>query len=108
MSKKFALRGLVAATFTPMHADGSLNLAMAGPMIERLLAGKVSAAFACGTTGECASLTSEDTLTSGMTITIEPGIYVEGQCGVRIEDCCVVTDDGCLNLTGLTKELITI
>ena len=60
MSKKFALRGLVAATFTPMHADGSLNLAMAGPMIERLLAGKVSAAFACGTTGECASLTSEE------------------------------------------------
>ena len=60
MSKKFALRGLVAATFTPMHADGSLNLAMTGPMIERLLAGKVSAAFACGTTGECASLTSEE------------------------------------------------
>ena len=60
MSKQFALRGLVAATFTPMHADGSLNLAMAGPMIERLLAGKVSAAFACGTTGECASLTSEE------------------------------------------------
>ena len=51
---------------------------------------------------------SKDTLLSGMTITIEPGIYVEGKCGVRIEDCCVVTDDGCLNLTGLTKELITI
>lgn len=51
---------------------------------------------------------SKDTLLSGMTITIEPGIYVEGTCGVRIEDCCVVTDDGCLNLTGLTKELITI
>jgi len=51
---------------------------------------------------------SKDTLLSGMTITNEPGIYVEGKCGVRIEDCCVVTDDGCLNLTGLTKELITI
>ena len=50
----------------------------------------------------------EDTLYSGMTITVEPGIYVEGKCGVRIEDCCVVTDDGYINLVGVTKELITI
>ena len=55
-----------------------------------------------------AALSSEDTLTSGMTITIEPGIYVEGKCGVRIEDCCVVTEQGHLNLVGVTKELITI
>ena len=55
-----------------------------------------------------ASFTSEDTLTSGMTITVEPGIYVGGKCGVRIEDCCVVTDAGYLNLVGVTKELITI
>ncbi|MDD4311265.1 MAG: Xaa-Pro peptidase family protein [Eubacteriales bacterium] len=51
---------------------------------------------------------SKDTLLSGMTITVEPGIYVEGKCGVRIEDCCVVTDTGYLNLTSVTKELITI
>ncbi|MBA4348325.1 MAG: hypothetical protein C0413_05710 [Clostridiales bacterium] len=51
---------------------------------------------------------NEDILASGMTVTIEPGIYLEGKCGVRIEDCCVVTDDGCLNLVSLTKELITI
>ena len=55
-----------------------------------------------------ASFISEDMLLSGMTITVEPGIYVEGKCGVRIEDCCVVTDDGCLNLASTTKELITI
>ena len=55
-----------------------------------------------------ARMFSVDTLVSGMTITIEPGIYVEGKCGVRIEDCCVVTDDGCINLVGVTKELITI
>ena len=55
-----------------------------------------------------ASFTSIDTLTSGMTITVEPGIYLDGKCGVRIEDCCVVTDDGYLNFVGLTKELITI
>ena len=51
---------------------------------------------------------SKDTLLSGMTITIEPGIYVEGKCGVRIEDCCVVTDDGYHNFASVTKELITI
>ena len=45
---------------------------------------------------------------SGMTITVEPGIYVEGKCGVRIEDCCVVTDDGYHNFVSVTKELITI
>jgi Xaa-Pro aminopeptidase len=55
-----------------------------------------------------ARMLSVDTMLSGMTITIEPGIYVEGKCGVRIEDCCVVTDDGCINLVGVTKELITI
>ena len=55
-----------------------------------------------------ASFRSEDTLLSGMIITIEPGIYVDGKCGVRIEDCCVVTPEGHLNLTSLTKELITI
>jgi len=55
-----------------------------------------------------ASSASEDTLTSGMTITVEPGIYVEGKCGVRIEDCCVVTENGHLNLVSVTKDLITI
>ena len=55
-----------------------------------------------------ASFLSTDTLLSGMTITVEPGIYVEGKCGVRIEDCCVVTDDGYLNLASTTKDLITI
>ena len=55
-----------------------------------------------------ASLGSTDTLTAGMTITIEPGIYVEGKCGVRIEDCCIVTDTGHHNFVTATKELITI
>jgi Xaa-Pro aminopeptidase len=55
-----------------------------------------------------ASMSSKDTLLSGMTITVEPGIYVEGKCGIRIEDCCVVTDEGHLNLVGVTKELLTI
>lgn len=55
-----------------------------------------------------ASLASDDILSAGMTITVEPGIYVEGKCGVRIEDCCVVTENGHLNFVGVTKDLITI
>ena len=55
-----------------------------------------------------ASMSSDDTLTVGMTITVEPGIYVEGKCGVRIEDCCVVTETGHLNFAAVTKELISI
>ena len=43
-----------------------------------------------------------------MTITIEPGIYVEGLCGVRIEDCCVVTEDGYIDLVSSPKELLIV
>ena len=41
----------------------------------------------------------------GMTITVEPGIYIEGRLGVRIEDCCVVTEGGKLNFCHSTKKL---
>ncbi len=51
---------------------------------------------------------SEETLASGMLITDEPGIYVEGLGGVRIEDLLLVTDDGCENLTSSPKELIIL
>ena len=49
-----------------------------------------------------------ETLRPGMVITIEPGAYVPGRWGVRIEDMVVVTDSGCEVLTPTTKELITI
>jgi Xaa-Pro aminopeptidase len=44
----------------------------------------------------------------GMVITIEPGIYIPGKGGIRIEDMVVVTDRGCQVLTPVTKELIEI
>jgi Xaa-Pro aminopeptidase len=42
---------------------------------------------------------------AGEVVTIEPGIYVPGELGVRIEDLVVVGEDGCRNLSGLPKEL---
>ena len=38
-------------------------------------------------------------------VTIEPGVYLPGELGVRIEDLVVVTDDGCDNLSSLPKDL---
>ena len=51
---------------------------------------------------------SEQLLKAGMTVTIEPGIYVEGLCGVRIEDCCLLTETGVRDFVTTHKELISI
>jgi Xaa-Pro aminopeptidase len=51
------------------------------------------------------SLRSDDLLAAGEVVTVEPGIYLPGEVGVRIEDLVVVTDDGLRNLSTLPKEL---
>jgi Xaa-Pro aminopeptidase len=51
---------------------------------------------------------STDTLAAGNVVTVEPGIYLEGRMGIRIEDNVVVTDDGIQNFTGFRKDLITV
>jgi Xaa-Pro aminopeptidase len=49
--------------------------------------------------------TSEDTLRAGDVVTVEPGVYLPGRFGVRIEDLVVVEDDGVRNLSSTPKEL---
>ena len=48
---------------------------------------------------------AEDLLEEGMVITVEPGIYIPGLWGVRIEDTVMVEKDGCEILTKMSKDL---
>jgi Xaa-Pro aminopeptidase len=55
--------------------------------------------------GPRVSTRSDDVLEPGMVVTVEPGIYVPGKGGVRIEDLVVVTESDCDVLTTSPKEL---
>ena len=54
------------------------------------------------------SRTAEEQLVAGNVVTVEPGVYLPGRGGVRIEDLVVVTDEGRRVLSSTTKDLVTV
>ena len=50
----------------------------------------------------------DKTIPSGAFLSVEPGIYLPGKFGVRIEDVVMLTDDGCIDITRSPKELIVL
>jgi Xaa-Pro aminopeptidase len=54
------------------------------------------------------NLRDETKLQSGMVLSVEPGIYLENEFGVRIEDVVCITDNGYENLTKSPKDLIVL
>ena len=48
---------------------------------------------------------SKELTRPGMVVFVEPGIYLEGKFGLRIEDLVVITEDGCEDITKSRKDL---
>ena len=57
--------------------------------------------------GDVSSVNTEE-LKPGMIFSVEPGIYLPGEFGVRIEDLILVTEDGYENLNKYNKELVVV
>ena len=56
----------------------------------------------------CLNTRNDQPLPAGAVVTVEPGVYVAGENGVRIEDCGQVTEDGFENFCTLTHELMVV
>lgn len=54
------------------------------------------------------STRAEGTLSEGCVVTVEPGIYLPGRFGIRIEDMLYITDGSAIDLTGVPKELLIV
>ena len=54
------------------------------------------------------SYACHDVLVPGIVITVEPGVYLPGVGGVRVENTCLVTETGCEPLTTAPKELMIL
>jgi len=54
------LTGLISATYTPFHSDGSVNLDLVAPMVDHMIERGVSGFYVCGSTGEGESLSVEE------------------------------------------------
>ena len=63
---------------------------------------------ACQRVAPRLSAASEAPLKPGMVVTVEPGIYLPGWGGVRIEDDVVVTKDGCRSFTDMPREILQL
>jgi Xaa-Pro aminopeptidase len=104
------------------HAVASIKAGMTGVEADALARDRISAAgygeaFGHGlghgvgmAVHEAPRLSTEstDTLEVGHCVTIEPGIYLPGEGGVRIEDMAIVREDGVEVLTGFPKELVQV
>ncbi|MEA2102587.1 MAG: aminopeptidase P family protein [Thermodesulfobacteriota bacterium] len=49
---------------------------------------------------------SDDILEQGMVLTVEPGVYIPGKFGIRLEDTLCITDNSCMRITNLDKDAI--
>ena len=56
----FKIEGLVAAAFTPLHADGSLNREMIPEVVDKLVEDGLKGIFVCGSNGEGPNMTSKE------------------------------------------------